>query len=34
MVAAQFLRESIEAVPCTIHTVLTDNGVTDRQRRR
>lgn len=27
MVAAQFLRELIEAVPYTIHTVLTDNGV-------
>lgn len=27
MAAAQFLREVIEAVPCKIHTILTDNGV-------
>ena len=27
MVAAQFLRELVEAVPYTIHTVLTDNGI-------
>ena len=27
VVAAQFLRELVEAVPHTIHTVLTDNGV-------
>ena len=27
MAAAQFLRELVEAVPYTIHTVLTDNGV-------
>jgi transposase InsO family protein len=27
MVAAQFLRNLIAAVPCAIHTVLTDNGI-------
>ncbi|MFC4161914.1 IS481 family transposase [Chitinimonas lacunae] len=27
MIAAQFLRNLIEAVPYTIHTVLTDNGI-------
>lgn len=27
MVVAQFLRHLIAAVPCTIHTVLTDNGI-------
>jgi transposase InsO family protein len=34
MIAAQFLRNLIAAVPYTIHTVLTDNGIqfTNRQR--
>ncbi|BBB12143.1 integrase [Sphingopyxis sp. FD7] len=27
MIAAQFLRNLIEAVPYAIHTVLTDNGI-------
>ncbi|PPV01191.1 DDE-type integrase/transposase/recombinase, partial [Xanthomonas axonopodis] len=27
MVAAQFLRNVIQAVPYTLHTVLTDNGI-------
>ncbi len=27
MEAAQFLRDLVEAVPYTIHTVLTDNGI-------
>jgi hypothetical protein len=32
--AAQFLRDLIEAVPCHIHTVLTDNGVQFTNRKQ
>lgn len=34
MEAADFLGELIEAVPCRIHTVLTDNGVQFTPRRQ
>jgi transposase InsO family protein len=34
MEAARFLRELIEAVPCRIHTVLTDNGVQFTRRKQ
>ena len=34
MEAAQFLRDFIAAVPCRIHTVLTDNGIQFTSRRR
>lgn len=27
MIAAQFLRNLVAAVPCGVHTVLTDNGI-------
>lgn len=33
MTAAQFLRNLIEAVPYTLHTVLTDNGIQFTNRR-
>ncbi|WAT13883.1 IS481 family transposase [Xanthomonas fragariae] len=33
MVAAQFLRNVIQAVPYTLHTVLTDNGIQFTNRR-
>ena len=33
MTAAQFLRNVIEAVPYTLHTVLTDNGIQFTNRR-
>lgn len=34
MLAAQFLRNLIDAVPCHIHTVLTDNGIQFTNCRR
>jgi transposase InsO family protein len=34
MEAARFLRELIEAVPCKVHTVLTDNGVQFTPRKQ
>src|SRR5918993_222976 len=34
MEAARFLRELVEAVPCRIHTVLTDNGVRFTPRKQ
>ncbi len=34
MVAAQFLRNLIAAVPCKIHTILTDNGIQFTSRKQ
>ena len=34
MEAAQFLRELIKAVPCRVHTVLTDNGIQFTARKQ
>jgi len=34
MIAAQFLRNLIKAIPYTIHTILTDNGIQFTNRKR
>ena len=34
MIAAQFLRNLIEVVPCSIHTFLTDNGIQFTHRKQ